>query len=128
MRQRKLGHRWLVVAGLAGVATLVAFNFDALMIGAGSLLGDKRPVLLREARWADPASAEQFNQRFVAGTREALLVDWLQDNRFAVDPASKRAHRLVESLPCNEFVQVSWQAREGKLLGAAATVTEAGCL
>jgi len=83
---------------------------------------------LRDARWDEPDSAKQFNKRFVAGTEEALLVDWLQNNRFAVDQTQRRADRLVESLPCGELVEVSWQAREGKLLDAAATVAEAGCL
>ena len=128
MKQRKLGRGWLLAAGLAGVLALVVFNFEALMFGAAVLFGDKRPVLLRDARWDDPGSAKQFNQRFVAGAEEALLLEWLKNNRFAVDPASKRAERLVESLPCGEFVEVSWRAEEGKLLDAAATVAEAGCL
>lgn len=128
MKQRNLGRRWLLAAGLAGGLALVVFNFDALMLGAAILFGDKRPALLRDARWDEPDSAKQFNQRFVAGTEEALLVDWLQDNRFAVDQTQGRADRLIESLPCGEFVDVSWQAREGKLLDAVATVTEAGCL
>jgi len=128
MAQRKLGRRWFLAAGLAGGLVLVAFNFDALILGAAVLFGDKRPALLRDARWDEPDSAKQFNQRFVAGTEEALLVDWLQNNRFAVDQTQRRADRLVESLPCGELVEVSWQAREGKLLDAAATVAEAGCL
>lgn len=128
MKQRKLGRHWLLAAGVAGVLAIVVFNFEALMLGAAVLLGDKRPALLRDARWDDPDSAKQFSQRFVAGTDEALLVDWLITNRFAVDRAQKRADRLIESLPCGEFVAVSWQARSGKLVDAAATVTEAGCL
>ncbi|WP_333612572.1 hypothetical protein [Brevundimonas bullata] len=128
MKQRKPGRRWLIVGSLACVVVLVAFNFEALMLGAAVLLGDKRPALLRDARWDDPGSAKQFNQRFLAGAEEALLLEWLKNNRFAVDPASKRAERLVESLPCGEFVEVSWRAEEGKLLDAAATVAEAGCL
>ena len=128
MAQRKLGRRWFLAAGLAGGLVLVAFSFDALILGAAVLFGDKRPALLRDARWDEPDSAKQFNQRFVAGTEEALLVDWLQNNRFAVDQTQRRADRLVESLPCGELVEVSWQAREGKLLDAAATVAEAGCL
>jgi hypothetical protein len=128
MAQRKLGRRWFLAAGLAGGLVLVAFNLDALILGAAVLFGDKRPALLRDARWDEPDSAKQFNKRFVAGTEEALLVDWLQNNRFAVDQTQRRADRLVESLPCGELVEVSWQAREGKLLDAAATVAEAGCL
>ena len=128
MKQRKPGRRWLIVGSLACVVVLVAFNFEALMLGAAVLLGDKRPALLRDARWDDPGIAKQFNQRFLSGAEEALLLEWLKNNRFAVDPASKRAERLVESLPCGEFVEVSWRAEEGKLLDAAATVAEAGCL
>lgn len=128
MKQQKLGRRWFLAAGLAGGLVLVAFNFDALMLGAAVLFGDKRPALLRDARWDDPSSAKQFNQRFVAGTDEALLLEWLQANRFVVSAARGHADRLIESLPCGEVVGVSWRSDEGKLVDAAATVTEAGCL
>ena len=128
MKHRKLRLRWFAAAALAGVLAFVVFNFEALMLGAAVWFGDKRPALLRDARWDDPGSAKQFNRRFSAGADEAVLLDWLQNNRFDVDQAHKRADRLVESLPCGEFVEVSWRAGEGKLVGAAATVTEAGCL
>jgi hypothetical protein len=124
-------HRWgrWIVAGLAVVAALVALNFETIIFASSVLLAEKRPALLRDAQWSDPASAQLFRGEFRAGTDEEKLLVWLERNHFDIDRLARRASRLVEGLPCNERVAVTWAVDgQNRLRASEVTVTEAGCL
>lgn len=112
-----------------GLGLIIALNWQIVVFGIAVASSESRPALLEGAGWNDPGSAVRFNQRFAKGTAERDLIAWLHDNRFAVDPHNKRAERLIESLPCNERVEINWSAPFGDTLkDASATVHEAGCL
>jgi hypothetical protein len=120
--------RW-IIAGVAAVAALVALNFETIMWASAVLLAERRPSLLRDAQWSDPASAQLFQGEFRAGTDEEKLLVWLERNQFEIDRTARRASRLVEGLPCNERVAVTWAADgQSRLRESKAIVTEAGCL
>ena len=100
-------------------------------VGSGIAMSafDGRPELLSDAEWGKSGSARRFEQRFSPGSREADLLAWLEGNHFAVDRRSGRANRRVESLPCNERIEVAWAANPaGRIARATALVSEAGCL
>lgn len=120
--------RW-IAAGVAAVVILVVLNFETIIWASAVLLAEKRPSLLRDAKWNDPASTQLFQGEFGAGTDEANLLEWLERNRFDIDRPGRRADRLVEGLPCNERVAVTWAAdSQSRLQESEAIVTEAGCL
>lgn len=120
--------RW-IAAGAAAVAILVALNFETVIWASAVLLAEKRPSLLRDAKWNDPASARLFQGELSAGAEEADLLEWLEQNRFDIDRLGRRADRLVGGFPCNERVAVTWAAdSRSRLQGSNAIVTEAGCL
>lgn len=120
--------RW-IIAGVAAVVILVALNFETIIWASAVVLAEKRPSLLRDAKWSDPTSAQLFQDEFKAGTDEANLLEWLERNRFDIDRSRRRADRLVEGLPCNERVAVTWAAdSQSRLQESRAIVTEAGCL
>lgn len=120
--------RWVV--GIAiGIAALVALNFETVNFVVAMLFSEKRPSILRDARWNDPVSAHRFNREFKMGTAEDELLAWLERNQFTIDRSAKHADRFVESLPCNERVVVIWASDgQGRLQRSTANVTEAGCL
>jgi hypothetical protein len=127
--RRKLRPGWIVGSAVVGLLVLAALNFETLAFGAAMLLAEKRPALLSDAHWQDPSSARRFERRFGEGSAEQDLLNWLAVNRFVVDPAGRQAHRSVESLPCNEGIEISWTSDgSGQLRTAEATVSEAGCL
>ena len=120
--------RW-VIAGVAAVVALIAFNFETIMWAAAVLLAERRPALLHDAQWSNPGSAHLFQGEFSAGTDEGKLLAWLERNRFDIDQSGRRADRLVEGLPCNERVVVTWAAdSQSRLQESTVIVTEAGCL
>ena len=114
---------------MAAVVILVALNFETIIWASAVVLAEKRPSLLRDAKWSDPTSAQLFQDEFKAGTDEAGLLEWLERNRFDIDRSGRRADRLVEGLPCNERVAVTWATdSQSRLQESRAIVTEAGCL
>lgn len=111
------------------LATLAYANRDRLLFAAAVSSSEARPGLLAEAKWNRPDSATAFRQKFHAGVAERALIGWLRENRFTLDPASRSATRRIESLPCNERIDIGWSVdTHGKLATADATVAEAGCL
>lgn len=116
-------------ATIAVIVVIVALNWQWFTFAAAVVLAERRPTLLVDAQWNEPASAHAFSNRFRAGTNEAALLAWLQSNKFTIDRGAHHATRLVQSLPCNEFIEVEWSRRDGdKLGGAEARVSKAGCL
>jgi hypothetical protein len=120
----------VVAAVLVGATGLfVVANWNSFALGSAIVLSPKRPALLRDASWDDPSSAQGFNARFAPGASEAELLDWLRENNFRIYPEQGRAALHVQSLPCNEGIQISWTSNsERMLVMASATVREAGCL
>jgi hypothetical protein len=119
----------LIVGGaaIALVAVAVA-NWQLVAFSVAVLFAEGRPVLLQDAKWHDEGSANAFHARFHAGIPEADLISWLKSNKFKIG-APGQAMREISSLPCNEIVQVKWSsASDHRLVGAAARVSEAGCL
>jgi len=122
---------WLVSGIAGGVVLLIvaAANLNTLGLSLAIVTAEHRPDLLSDARWKTPATAVRFARRFGAGAQEADLVSWLRANKFQIDRPKGHARRLVKSLPCNEDVEVDWNADEqGRLGSATAVVSEAGCL
>lgn len=116
-----------ILALAAGL--LIIFNFQYLLLIWAIIFSEKRPSLLRDADWNDPASAVLFEERFRTGVAEEELLEWLKDNRFAVRPQTRRAERRIDGLPCNEAAEVTWAIDgQGDLTDAEATLTEQGCL
>jgi hypothetical protein len=118
--------RSLPVLALAVAALLVALNWNGSAFSAAGAGPERRPALLSDAEWGQPAPA--FGTRFAPGTSEAELLRWLDDNRFEIHEAARRAYLRLPSLPCNERIDVSWTASNGALGESSAIVSEAGCL
>lgn len=112
---------------LAVIAALfIAALFGQNLIFASAVASsEKRPELLREADWGGPVPS--FHRRFAAGTSEAGLLRWLSENGFERHGA-KSASRRIRGLPCNEMIEVSWNASNGIIRESTAVVREAGCL
>ena len=121
---------WMWLAAIMGALTaIVALNWQWFSLTAAFVLAERRPALLADAQWDDPASAHQFSNRFRSGTSERELLAWLETNKFTVDPGVSHARRLIRSLPCNEGVEITWSKTAGDTIARAeARVYEAGCL
>ena len=120
--------KWLFGGMLVALLLLAAWNWQGILLGLAVASAEKRPALLDDADWEKPASARQFNARFVSGAPESALLDWLSANRFEVHRKDGRAERRVRSLPCNERIEISWTAKAKRLTAVSAMVREAGCL
>ncbi len=119
------------LAGAAGViaAVFLIVNWQTVYLVFALIFSDKRPALLRDADWDDPASAVRFRARFAAGTPEQALVTWLEKNRFVIDARARKAQRPVEGLPCNEDIAVEWSVdTQARLTRADAVVHQIACL
>ena len=125
-----VGRRWLwVFAIVVALAGIVALNWHSFLLMTAIAISERRPALLSDADWNAPASAHAFKERFPPGTPEAQLLEWLESNNFAIDWSAGQAERLVRSLPCNEYIQITWtRSPPDKLGDVEARVTEAGCL
>ena len=120
---------WVWFVGIVVVVgAIVALNWQWFSLTAAFVLAERRPALLADAEWNEPASTRQFSNRFPPGTNESELLAWLQSNKFTVDRGAGHATRLISSLPCNEFVDVTWRTAGHAISGAEARVSEAGCL
>jgi hypothetical protein len=121
--------RFAAVAVPVAVVILMIINWQTVWLCVAILTSEQRPALLKEASWDDPASAVRFERRFHAGAPERDLVDWLNDNRFAVNGSARKANRAVNGLPCNEDISVTWtRDATGRLTSADAVVTQVACL
>jgi hypothetical protein len=128
MPARKTRRTWLALAAGA-LVLIVLVNLETVGLSAAIVMAERRPALLRDARWNDPMSAQKFRSRFGRGAPEADLVTWLQSNGFSVDRPHGQAIRTIESLPCNEVARIKWVRRaNGTIDGASAILSEAGCL
>ncbi len=116
-------------AGLILIVGFAAVNWERTALFFAMVLAERRPALLRDAAWNDPASAGAFNERFPPGTPEGLLIAWLEENNFTINRPMGHAGRLIQGFPCNESIQVDWTAAvAGKIDRAEVRVSEAGCL
>jgi hypothetical protein len=109
------------------VSTIIALNWQWFSFAAAVAFAERRPALLADAQWDEPA--RRFSVRFRPGASEAELLGWLESNEFAIDRGTGHASRLIRGLPCNEAVDVRWSKNSGDMLTSAeARVSEAGCL
>jgi len=120
-------HFWILAVAIVFVGALVALNWQGLALSLAIISAEHRPALLNDARWNDPASAHLFAARFRHGTQEKDLLEWLAANKFTVDRTGL-ATRRIQSLPCNESVEVTWSKAGDTIVDAEARVSEAGCL
>jgi hypothetical protein len=125
-----LRRRWSWAAIIAVLAAIVvALNWNWLMLTGAIATAERRPALLSDAEWNKPDTAHAFKNRFPLGTSESQLVSWLESNNFEVKRAAGKAKRLVRSLPCNEFIQVTWTTSPAnEIANVEVRVSEAGCL
>src|SRR5262245_66550234 len=117
-----------VIATVVVIGAVAALNRQWLSFAAAVVLAERRPALLADAQWDQPASAHRFSVRFQSGTSERELLAWLSSNKFDVEPGAGHATRLIRSLPCNEFVDLRWRAAADVIGFAEARISEAGCL
>lgn len=115
---------WLILATLATMLVAGLFWQNLLFVSA-VLSSETRPALLRDAEWGTPVSA--FREQFRPGVSEAELLNWLADNEFKLN-GKDSASLLIQALPCNETVEVSWTTSKGIIGESSAVVSEAGCL
>ena len=130
MAMFRIRRRWIWLATTVLIlGTVVALNWQSVALGLAVSLSERRPALLADAKWNQPATARSFLSRFRPGTKESALLEWLNSNDFTVDRDSGRANRLISSLPCNERVEITWsKASDDAIVNAEARVSEAGCL
>ena len=118
-----------MVAAVVALGAAALIYREPLALGVAFLAAERRPSLLSDARWKDPASAEKFSSRFADGTRESELLEWLGSNGFTISEDAERARKLVQGFPCNEGIEVNWSRQpDGTIASAQAEVFEAGCL
>lgn len=129
--EMKRTHRrwiWLAVAAMA-LSAFVALNWQTLTLSAAFFLAERRPALLVDAEWNEPASARKFLNRFPPGTNESELLEWLNSNKFDIDRNAGQADRLISGLPCNEIVKIKWSRKPNNTIDDVdVRVSEAGCL
>jgi hypothetical protein len=130
MKINRIHSRWVwLTAGLVVLGATVALNWNTVTFAVAVSSADRRPVLLVDAEWNEPASAYKFLNRFQLGTHESELVGWLESNNFKVDSDAGRATRLIRSLPCNEQIEIKWSRMLNDTLdNVQVLVSEAGCL
>ena len=116
---------WLA-AIVALIATIVALNLQWFAFAAAVVFAERRPALLADVQWNQPA--RRFSEHFHAGTHERELLAWLESNQFNVERGTRHATRLIRGLPCNEFVDVRWRASSEAISEVEARLSEAGCL
>lgn len=114
---------------IVALSVVAAFNWERLAVVVAILASERRPELLADANWKNPASARKFSSRFADGVHEDELIAWLEANKFTIDRPAGRANRIMKSLPCNEVINVTWLRQPDRTIaGAQAEIFEAGCL
>lgn len=120
---------WGCVVVVVALVTLIFVFRDRIGLAVAISSAEGRPELLRDAEGGKQESARLFERQFHSGAPESELLSWLSDNRFTINRPAARATRRVESLPCNERIDIRWNTDNGgRLTEATATVHEAGCL
>lgn len=120
---------WGCVAVVVALAALIYLFRGPIGLTLAIASAERRPELLRDAEWGKQRSARLFERQFHSGASESQLLSWLSDNRFTIDRETARASRRVQSLPCNESIDIRWASDDGgRLISATAMVQEAGCL
>lgn len=115
---------WLILAALAALVFAGLF-WQNLLFASALLRSETRPALLRDAEWGAPASA--FRERFKPGISETELLRWLAESDFKMEETG-RARLTVQSLPCNETIEFSWETLNGVIRESSAVVSQDGCL
>lgn len=111
------------------VTILIATNWPTIALTSAVASSERRPPLLSDASWNDPASAKRFYDRFGNNPSDDDLVSWLEQNGFVIDRDAHIARKRVQSLPCNENIEVAWSLSEtGTLAELNAIISEGGCL
>ena len=119
-----------VAAGITiAVTILIAVNWPTVTLLSAIASSERRPALLNDASWNDPASAVRFHRRFGENTSEEELAGWLKQNRFEIDHAAHIAKKRVYGLPCNEYIDVTWSSSEDHSIAELeAIISGGGCL
>lgn len=130
MEMKRPHRRWIWLAGaVVALGALAALNWQTVTFSWAIASAERRPALLADAEWNEPATARRFLNRFQPGTNENELLEWLESNKFDVDRNAGHATKLISSLPCNERVEIKWSRRPNNTLdNVDARVSEAGCL
>lgn len=129
--QGVISKTWFRVAALIAIAVtvLIAANWPKVTVTSAIVSSERRPALLNDASWNDPASAERFYGRFGNNPSDEELVSWLEQNGFNVDRDARIARKRVQSLPCNENIEVTWSlSATGSMTELGAIISEGGCL
>lgn len=129
--QSVISKTWFRVAAgiVVAVAIVIALNWPTVALTSAVTSSERRPALLDDASWNEPASAALFNERFVANSSDEELVSWLEENYFEIDREALTAKKRISSLPCNEYINVTWSLSEtGAIAGLNAIISEGGCL
>lgn len=111
------------------VSILIALNWPTVALTSAVASSERRPNLLNDASWNDSASAVRFYDKFGANTSEEELVSWLSKNGFEIDQEAHTATKRVYSLPCNEYIDVTWLPSESdSITELKAIISGGGCL
>lgn len=128
-RSNKGGHAIAIAVLVTCLGILVAVFWTNINFGVAVLLAERRPELLRDAGWEDPASAQSFLARFPIGSPASELVKWLQANKFEFDKTESKASLYVRGFPCNEIINIAWSSdAAGNLTRREAFLPPGGCL
>ncbi|PVM91462.1 hypothetical protein [Caulobacter endophyticus] len=126
---RKAVRSTLAWAASTIVVVLLIFNWQLLLGLFWVMTAERRPALLRDAKWDQPASAVRFEARFHTGAPEPELLKWLGRNSFRVNRSERSATRDIAGFPCTEALRIDWAADQaGRLTRRQATVRQIACL
>ncbi len=130
MEMKRKHRRWIWLAtAIMALGAFVALNWQTLTLSAAFALAERRPALLVDAEWNEPASARKFLNRFPPETNENELLEWLGANKFDIDRNAGRADRRISGLPCNEIIKIKWSTGpNNRIDDVDVRVSEAGCL
>lgn len=122
---------WFRIAAVVAIAVaiLIAANWPSVAGTSAIASAERRPALLNDTSWNDPASAERFYGRFRDNPSDEELVSWLDQNGFDIDRDAHIARKRVHSLPCNENIEVTWShSATGSMTELNVIISESGCL
>lgn len=122
---------WFRIAAMIAIAVtiLIAANWPTVAVTSAVASSERRPALLNDASWNDPESAERFYDRFGNNPSDDELVSWLEQNGFDIDRDAQVARKRVQSLPCNENIEVAWSlSATGSVTELNAIISAGGCL
>jgi len=129
--QEVISNIWFrVVAGtVLALSLLIAFNWPTVTLMSAIVSSERRPALLSDASWNEPDSAVRFYERFGGNTKGDDLVSWLERYEFEIDRQAQTANKRNYSLPCNEYIDVTWTLNDaGSIAELEAVISGGGCL